>query len=228
MHEPDVEVLFSANPADIENADLVIVPGTKNTVKDLLFLRKQGIDSSIRRAWEKGVQVIGLCGGYQMLGRCIRDPLGIESPYHTVDGIGLLPIETDFKDLKTTSRSTGNIQNPGVFCHDGPAGVISGYEIHMGTSSGDIDLFRVRRQPGGEEIVDGAMNKNCWGTYLHGIFENDLFRRTVLNNLRSSKGIAPLESSVSYSTVKDNAIDRLADLFRENVDMNIVDRLVNL
>ena len=109
MHEPDAEVIFSDNPSDIENCDMVIIPGTKNTVKDLLHLRETGLDRSIERAYVKGIGVVGICGGYQMLGRRICDPHGVESPHREIDGIGLLDIETNFENKKTTCRVEASI-----------------------------------------------------------------------------------------------------------------------
>ena len=103
-YEPDVELFYSANPADIENADIVIIPGSKNTVKDLLFLKERGLDANIKRAHAKGIQIIGMCGGYQMLGKKIFDPYAVESSHETVDGLGLLDVETTFGKEKVTCQ----------------------------------------------------------------------------------------------------------------------------
>ncbi len=119
--EPDVHLLYSTNPSDIENADMVIVPGSKNTVKDLLFLRESGLDRSILKAYDKGVQITAVCGGYQMMGRKIRDPKSVESTHLEVDGLGLLNIETVFDETKTTCQVEAEAV-PGSLFH-GPAGV---------------------------------------------------------------------------------------------------------
>lgn len=234
--EPDVHLLYSTNPSDIENADMVIVPGSKNTVKDLLFLRENGLDRSIRRAADKGVQVVAVCGGYQMMGRKIRDPKKVESLYPEIEGLGLLDIETVFDETKTTCQveaeaiSTAPLGDPAR-----PGGeLLKGYEIHMGDSTGDIGLFRLRRLlgpshgpvSGDRPVLDGSARGNCWGTYLHGIFENDSFRRDVVNRVRARKGLLPLPVSASYLGSREGAIDRLASMVRDHLDMEFVRRLV--
>lgn len=225
-HEPDVEILYSTNRADIENADLVIIPGTKNTVKDLMLLKDQAIDTSVRNTFKKGNMVMGMCGGYQMLGKTIRDPHGIESPHRETEGIGLLDIETVFGSEKRTCRVDAEIL-------DSPAGgrpeyLLQGYEIHMGISSGDIGLFRTRtagrEQGSGRE--EGSRNLNCWGTYLHGIFDNDRFRRDLLNSLRLRKGLEPLDRQCSYAEARGLALDRLAGLVKMHIDMGRIEAML--
>ncbi len=231
-HEPDVELIYSRNAADIENADLLILPGTKNTVKDLLFLRESGIDQSIRRAYAKGIDVMGLCGGYQMLGHRIFDPLGVESEHREVEGLGLLNIETTFEAEKMTCQVEAEIREEywngyGSFASGRS---LQGYEIHMGRSTGEIALFSCRRlsQSGDSHGLDGSRNGNCWGTYLHGIFENNSFRRSILDHIRTKKGLEPLGTFVDYGRDQDRAIDRLADLVRTNVDMQFIHRILGL
>ncbi len=235
LYEPDVELVYSTNPAEIENADMVIIPGTKNTVKDLLHLREGGLAQSIARAHAKGVRIVGMCGGYQMLGKHIYDPDGVESLHREVEGLGLLNIDTNFKDTKTTCRIKADLVDtsfPFPVADNGHGSPLTGYEIHMGTSSGDIGLFRMRRLPGregdGDEVLDGSMNGNCWGTYIHGIFENDWFRRGMINDLRTKKGLPPLESGINCAEIKDRAIDKLASTVKENIDMDFVKGLLKL
>jgi len=231
-HEPDVELIYSRNAADIENADLLILPGTKNTVKDLLYLRESGIDQSILRAHAKGIEVVGLCGGYQMLGSRIYDPLGVESGHREVDGLGLLNIETTFEAEKMTCQVEAEMSED---CWNGfgefaPGQRLHGYEIHMGRSIGEIGLFNVKRlsRPEDSRGLDGSRNSNSWGTYLHGIFENNAFRRSILDQIRKKKGLDPLGASVDYGRDQDRAIDRLADLVRTNVDMLFIKRILGL
>ena len=234
-HEPDVELIYSRNAADIENADLLILPGTKNTVKDLLFLRESGIDQSILRAYAKGIEIVGLCGGYQMLGSRVFDPLGVESGHREVDGLGLLNIETTFEAEKMTCQVEAEIREEGWTGWNGngsfaPGQSLHGYEIHMGRSTGEIGLFNVKRlsRPGDSRGLDGSRNGNCWGTYLHGIFENNSFRRSILDQIRKKKGLEPLGTIVDYGRDQDRAIDRLADLVRTNVDMQFIKRILGL
>jgi adenosylcobyric acid synthase len=288
--EPDVELVYSKNPADIESADLVIIPGSKNTVKDLLSLRESRLEESIKRAFKKDVQITGICGGYQMLGKKILDPCCIESPHREVEGLGLLNIETSFENEKTTCQveaeivrsEMSGITQTGLLSYDvipacresffeeglrtslpasggaegdqgrndkqgGASGlvlgsislrpsIIRGYEIHMGSSTGDIGLFRVRRLASdpslithhSSPILDGSQNKNCWGTYLHGIFENNYFRRDLLNQLREKKGLQPIPDIVDYAGLKEKALDRLAEMVREDLDMEFIERMLKL
>jgi adenosylcobyric acid synthase len=235
--EPDTQLLYSTSPSDIENADVVIVPGSKNTVKDLLFLKETGLDRSIVRAHGAGKQIIGICGGYQMLGRKIYDPKSVESSHREIAGLGLLDIDTAFDEAKTTCWSEGNPVKGSLFGNLvlEPTG-LQGYEIHMGSSTGDIGLFSIRRRtsrPGeapslGSEMMDGSSKANCWGTYLHGIFDNDTFRRRILDDVRKSKGLEPLQSPASFWGIQDAAIDRLAAIVRDHVDMTFVRRLLSL
>lgn len=229
--EPDVEVLYSEKPTEIENADIVIIPGSKNTVEDLLLLKKKHLDDSIRKAHGKGVQIIGICGGYQMLGRRIYDPFCVENSEKEVNGLRLLNIETTFNATKTTCRVEAEVLR-NVECRVRSAewkigDILKGYEIHMGTSTGDIGLFQLRRvSPDSELVKDGSMNGNCWGTYLHGIFENDSFRQGIINQVRIAKGLLPLDSPVNYSEFQEKALDRLAAMVRDNIDMGFIQRMI--
>jgi adenosylcobyric acid synthase len=236
--EPDVDLLYSNNPSDIENADMVIIPGSKNTVKDLLFLKERGLDQSIRRACAKGVRIMGMCGGYQMLGGKILDPHGVESVHAEVAGLGLLDIETLFEKEKITCQAEAELnaefgmRNSEWNC----AEKLKGYEIHMGSSTGAIGLFRLRRLASNsafrisnsEFLLDGSRKGNCWGTYLHGIFDNNGFRRSLLNGIRESKGLPAAAAGVDYTAMKEKAIDNLADMVRKHLDIDFIMRSMEL
>ena len=218
---------------------MVIIPGSKNTVKDLMFLKEARLDESIKQAFSKCIQIMGMCGGYQMLGKKIYDPHGIESPHKEVDGLGLLNIETTFNRDKITSRVEAEIlgfrdwglgiskkTNPRPLT---PNPLLKGYEIHMGTSSGDIGLFKLRRLSSNSSLIlDGSINGNCWGTYIHGIFENDSFRRGIINSIREQGELPPVDSTIKYSEMKEKAIDNLADIVKQNLDMNFINRIIGL
>jgi len=231
--EPDVELVYSTSPADIEHADLIVIPGSKNTVKDLLWMKEHGLDVNIKRAHAKGTQIIGMCGGYQMLGKKIFDPHAVESSHDAVDGLGLLDVETTFGKEKVTCQVEAECLLPGM-CPSG-ALQLRGYEIHMGESIGDIGVFRMRRLPldAGRTtrdgfVLDGSQKENCLGTYIHGIFENDLFRRSILNMIRMRKGLTPLSDICSYSGIKEKALNNLAGIVSEYADMEFVERLAGL
>jgi adenosylcobyric acid synthase len=235
--EPDVDLVYSQSPSDIENADLVILPGSKNTVKDLLLLMESSLDRSIKRAYAKGIQIMGMCGGYQMLGKKILDPHRVESSRGEMGGIGLLNIVTSFAHKKITCQVEAVVTKAFPFQGNERAGLrrLRGYEIHMGLSSGDIGLFGVKRlSPGNggisgdDTLPDGSVNGNCWGTYLHGIFDNDRFRRGFLNHIRKQKGLPALRQNVNYAEKKERAIDRLAGIVRENIDLGFVKRIIGL
>ncbi len=261
-YEPDVEVLYSRNHADIENADVVIIPGSKNTVKDLMFLKETGLDESIKMACAKGISIVGICGGYQMLGRKISDPFGVESSHKEVDGLGLLDIETTLEKTKVTSQVEAELINGSRVKGQGSninlpltPNPLKGYEIHMGVSTGDIGLFKIRRLQNtehrtkntehrtkntdknnlgsmflalGSDILDGSSTGNVWGTYIHGIFDNDDFRNAVLNSIRQGKGLQYREAPVDYHSYKEDAINKWAGVLKNSVDICFILRLLGM
>jgi adenosylcobyric acid synthase len=202
--EPDVKLVFvrpgEAIPA---NADVVILPGSKSTIGDLAFLRAQGWDIDIKAHVRRGGHVLGLCGGYQMMGKTIADPEGIEGPAATVEGLGLLDIAT----VMSADKSTRLVQ--GV--HSATGAAIEGYEIHLGRSEG-LDCARpvvtIDGRPDGASRVDGRVQ----GTYVHGLFTGDAFRRAWLAHL----GIA---SSLAYASEIESALDALADHLEAHLDI---------
>ena len=249
IYEPDVELIYSLRPEDIENADAVIIPGSKNTVNDLLFLREHGVAESVKRAVEKGVMVIGICGGYQMLGKKLFDPCGIESAHKEVEGLGLLDVETVFEGTKVTS------QVEAVAVWSAECGIrnaewkdkemLRGYEIHMGRTTGDIGLFSIRRishhsarslptkdfiggAPNSELVPDGSMKGQAWGTYIHGIFDNDRFRSSLINALRVKRGLEPVEKVVDYTKVRDEALDKWTKVLSTHVDIEYIAKLLKV
>lgn len=222
-HDPSVELVFSQSPEEIENADMVIVPGTKNTVADLLTLKESGLDQAILRAARKETTVVGICGGFQMLGQRILDPLGIESTHAEVPGLGLLDIETEFDSTKVTSQGVANTTIYGY------AGKIRGYEIHMGRSISNhknTGAFDLKRLASGESVMDGAANGNIWGTYLHGVFDDDGFREAMLLSLREQKGIAHPEQLFNYMDFREAAMNRWAAFLGEHLDINAIEALI--
>jgi adenosylcobyric acid synthase len=236
LYEQDVELNYSLRDGDLENADLVIIPGSKNTVQDLLFLRESGIEASIKRAAEKGVPVIGICGGYQMLGRRISDPHGMESMQQEVDGLRLLDIETVLETTKVTAQVEVVLS---AECGMRSAEwngmeLLKGYEIHMGRTTGEIGLFNIKRlssnselrTPHSELVSDGSQKGKVWGTYIHGIFDNDRFRRSLINTLRASRGLATIDEVTCFAKERDRALDRWSLVLQENLDLGFIKRLV--
>lgn len=217
--EPDIDLVFSTSPSEIENADVVILPGSKNTALDLMNLKRSGMDESVRIASERGAMVIGICGGYQMLGKRILDPGHVESDMPETGGLCMLDMETVMKPVKTTTQTSAIAKN--VFGYSGP---VNGYEIHMGRSTGDIGLFELKGN-NGDVLLDGSMKGMTWGTYLHGIFDNDDFRGAVLNAVRRRKGM-PERRPVCYRDIRESNMNRWAKCLLDNLDMGLIEALV--
>jgi adenosylcobyric acid synthase len=203
--EPGVKLVFVKPGEPIPgNADVVILPGSKSTIGDLAYLRAQGWDIDIKAHVRRGGHVLGLCGGYQMLGNTIADPDGVDGSPGTVDGLGLLDITT----LMSSDKSTTLVS--GTHCATGAA--IEGYEIHLGRSEG-ADCARPLISIDGRP--DGAISRSgrVQGTYVHGLFTGDAFRKAWLANL----GIA---STLAYDAQIESALDALADHFEKHLDID--------
>ncbi|MBQ1336181.1 MAG: cobyric acid synthase, partial [Selenomonadaceae bacterium] len=199
--EEDVALYYVQDAASLGTPDLIMLPGSKNTTEDLLYLRESGLEKAIKELKAKGVPVIGICGGYQMLGEAIMDPLHMESDHDSVRGLGLLPMKTTFSDKKLTSQVT--VDCPGLDflgqCIRGTS--LRGYEIHMGQTEFAPDAkhpLRITQKAGKEcDRQEGLASEDglVFGTYVHGIFDNDEFRRGILNALRQRKGLEPLANT---------------------------------
>ncbi len=202
--EPGVRTAMIApgQPIPVE-ADLIILPGSKATIADLAFLRAQGWDIDIAAALRRGARVLGLCGGYQMLGRTISDPDGIEGPAGLVAGLGLLDVDTVMTADKRVTETAA--------LHRASGQVVRGYEIHIGRTQGPDctrPMFTVAGQPEGAMRADGRVI----GSYLHGMFSADGFRRAFLAGLGATAGTA------SYEATVDTTLDLLADHLETHVD----------
>lgn len=228
MYENDVELKYSLDEADIRSADLIIIPGSKNTVSDLLLLREHGIEGSVKSAVDRGCLLVGICGGYQMLGRKILDHFAVESGSKEIDAMGLLDTVTTFDRTKTTcqveAQHTAGFKDWGLEVSE----KLKGYEIHMGNTTGDIGLFELKRFDNSELISDGSIKGNVWGTYMHGIFDNDDFRTALLNSIRKKKGLSPCEEGINYMEKKEKAIDRWAGIMKKSLDIPFLLRQVEM
>ncbi|KJR43095.1 cobyric acid synthase CobQ [Candidatus Magnetoovum chiemensis] len=225
LYEQDVELVYTLSREDILSADLLIIPGSKNTVKDLLLLRQSGVEESIAEAHRRGIPIIGICGGYQMLSRTIQDPYCVESDEKIVKGFGLLDTETIFDRQKTTCQLTASYNvNSGFELLSGCEFLgLTGYEIHLGQTIGETGVFTIWRQDSRSPISDGASIENVLGTYIHGLFDNNRFRAKLINALLHKKGLTACDSfCVDYSSVKQQSINLLADTIKENIDMDFI------
>lgn len=231
--EPGVRLRFIRNAHELNGADLVILPGTKSTVADLGFLRRTGLAEIIRDRAASGTLIIGICGGYQMLGSEIRDPEGVESMCPCVPGLELLPAVTTFVPRKTTQRVWAKVAAKASFLLVEAEGEpIKAYEIHMGQSRAEGTAYPfvvIERQGQAVADPDGATNAagNVVGTYLHGLFQNSGLRAVLLRELAARKGVAPDPRWGNLPSAAAN-YDRLADLVRANLDLTRIMDLVGL
>ena len=217
--EPDVYLKIVRKPDELDQPDALIIPGSKNVISDFRYLEKSGLAKKILAAVQSGLsEIIGICGGYQMLGREIRDPLCLESTGRSLKGLCLLDLVTIFEKEKTLSRQQAIHVESGCEVH--------GYEIHHGQSRDGNDGSILKM---GDKTMTGTVSKNnmIWGTYLHGIFDADLFRRWFIDRLRSRKGLSQINRvRVRYDL--EPAFDRLADTVRAHLDMERIYRLLGL
>ncbi len=224
LEESGCRISYVSNSTELGNPDLIIIPGTKSTIADLQYLQQEGLAEAIIRLAHNGTPVIGICGGYQMLGKIIRDPSGVESKQENSQGLGLLDCETVFEPVKTTIQVKACVTtNHGLFKNlEGTA--VTGYEIHMGQTKRlqHDSCFQIAETPEGKtEYFDGDVNSNglVFGTYLHGLFHNKDFTRVLLNNLKEIRGIKDTTTEV---TPRDKQYDNLAAVVGQNLDMEKV------
>lgn len=234
-HEKEVKVRFVDRAGDIGRPDLLIIPGTKNTIGDLRFLRERGIAGQIIRLSKEGAMVMGVCGGYQMLGMQINDPYHVESSEDGVQGLGLLNVTTTFAAEKQTFQVKAHLLKYENSFY--VAGELTGYEIHMGeTVSGSGNparpFARISERAGkAVELFDGCVSDrgNVLGTYIHGIFDNDEFRARLIKHLRLKKGLESVDGTVlSYQMRKEEKYDTLADIVRGSIDMGMVYKILGM
>ncbi|MGL5312739.1 MAG: cobyric acid synthase [Peptostreptococcaceae bacterium] len=233
--QEDVSVRYVNYGEALGNPDIVILPGSKSTIDDLKYIRKHGLEEQIKELQKRGKLIFGICGGYQMLGKKLKDPYHVEGEEEEIDGIGLLDIETTFEREKTTTQVEATISgNLGGYMNNLDGKTVKGYEIHMGISTiGEaVNNLNVITKKLNEAVsyVEGSVNKegNVVGTYLHGIFDEIDFTRTILNNIREQKGLDMVISSVtSFDEFKQNEYDKLADLLREHLDIEKIYEIMN-
>ncbi len=212
---PGVCLTYVDEAAGLDEADLIVIPGSKNTIEDMRHLAESGFAERLRRLAEQGRVICGICGGFQILGRMIHDPHGVESSLASLPGLGLLDVETTFAQDKHTTQSRLTLrEHPGPLA--GTEGLtLAGYEIHMGETTAGPAAIPLA---GGEAGPAGAVNRegNVFGSYLHGFFDNLDFTRRLLDNLRRRKGLEGVseagDPAAYYQDLKEREYDRLADL----------------
>ncbi|WHY99809.1 cobyric acid synthase [Peribacillus simplex] len=217
--EPGVGVRLVSSVHELGNPDLLILPGTKNTMEDLEWLNRMGMDRAINELRKQGTMIFGICGGFQMLGTKLFDPDAVEGDGENADGLSLLPVETVFQAEKKTVQMEG-VLSDGIM--EGQMN-LTGFEIHLGrtTLKSQVRPFLLLKD--GRE--DGAISNDnkVMGTYLHGIFHNRLFTRLLVNQIRRNKGLEEVKENVqSDSERREEAYNLLASHLEENIDMDTI------
>ncbi|MDO5410448.1 MAG: cobyric acid synthase [Lachnospiraceae bacterium] len=234
-----VSLRYVHNVNELKNPDMIIIPGTKNTMEDLLWMRQNGLEAAICKAAAAGKIIYGVCGGYQMLGETLSDPDGVEAGGE-IKGMGLLPMDTVFAGQKTRTRVTGTFENVGGALASLSGVHLEGYEIHMGvtTMREDADartLTKISNFAGAKEAdaaakaewktdsvwkTDGVQKGNIYGTYVHSCFDKEGVARAIVTAIAESKGLDTENiSGVDYQEFKETQYDILADALRKHLDI---------
>ena len=224
--QPGARVRYARTAAELESADLIVLPGTKNTIEDLLDLRRRGMDAAIVRHARRGGMVLGVCGGYQMLGRVLRDPDHVESRVPELAGLGLLDMEVTFEKEKYTAQASASVCASRGWLSDAKGLTVDGYEIHAGQNR--LGGSAVPWLAIGERI-DGVMNEsgNVLGSYLHGLFDDGQLFAVIAAHLRRKKGLAGTDAApVNLEAFREREFDRIASIVRASVDMDAIYRIL--
>lgn len=231
--QEDVSIRYIEKGESLSDPDMVIIPGSKNTIEDLIYIRESGLEKQIKDLQKQGKLIFGICGGYQLLGNKLYDPEGIEGSIKEIDGIGLLDIETKFEKEKVTTQVEAVI-NKDLNGYSNSLSNISvkGYEIHMGETDvkGKSLLTITKKLEENVSYQEGCINEegNVVGTYIHGIFDDASFTREILNSIRKSKGLEENQSSItSFEEFKNKEYDKLAKILRECLDMEKIYEIIN-
>ena len=221
---PGVTVRYVETVHELKHPDVIFLPGTKNTIEDLRWLRQSGLEAAILKHAAEGKVVFGICGGYQMLGERICDPSGVESGGE-IRGLGLLPMETVFEQEKTRTRISGTFLETGGILRALSGQPFEGYEIHMGTSAwkeGAVPLIQV------DEKSAGTCHGNIYGSYVHGIFDRSEAAGALVRAVGNAKGISTEDmKSVDFQAFKETQYDLLADGLRKSMDMEKIYQILN-
>lgn len=225
--EPGVRLRYVHSAFDLARPAVVILPGTKNTLGDLDWLRHSGIADRICRLAQQGTAVVGICGGYQMLGRTLDNPAGVESEISSAQGLGLLPVDTVFTVNKQTHQVRAEVIDETVA--PGAQGkLLAGYEIHTGETKSKSNWLKLTRSTGGQSAVcDGARSADgrIWGCYVHGLFDNECFRRPWLKSLGVES--APQSGNGRFAPdVVDDSLERLADAVELHLDISRLESII--
>ncbi|MGL5459618.1 MAG: cobyric acid synthase [Cetobacterium sp.] len=216
----DVNVNYLTSFHELGNEDLIIIPGSKNTIDDLKDIKEKGIAQEIIKISRKGTPIIGICGGFQILGEKVLDPYGIEGDIKELPGLGLLDIETTMEKEKVTTQYTGLLKGETGLLKGLGDIQVKGYEIHQGVTEGKEKSITL------DNRLVATVKDNIFGTYLHGIFDNREFTDFILNNIREKKGLEKKNSTMTFDEYRLQELDKLEKIFRENVDMEAIYKIL--
>jgi adenosylcobyric acid synthase len=213
LYMEDTTIRFVTEPEELKGSGAIIIPGTKNTIGDLMWIKDKGLDTAISS--QKGkIPILGICGGYQMMGKSLDDPNGIEGPQPgTFEGLGFFDNVTKWEEYKKRT-----VLDEGVLLKTGEP--VTGYEIHMGMSEvHEEPLFKIERLSGDEMEGSFREKEMLFGTYLHGVFEKPAFRRLFLSYIKGGQNVLSLSDPKDYDSLIDDNLDKLASTFENNMDM---------
>ncbi len=210
----EVDLSYTKNPKELRDAHMIIIPGSKNTIADMQFLQNKGFSEEIIKGAREKKLIMGICGGFQILGRRIEDPNTIENRLKSINGLGLLDLVTTMEKEKETTQFSGKTENNIDILDIGKNIDLNGYEIHQGRSRGK-DLSFITRG----EYTLGMVNKNIIGTYLHGIFDKGLFVEKLINKLGKLAKVEGVVEKRDYKSFKEKEYDKLAKILRNTVDI---------
>lgn len=192
---------------------MIVIPGSKNTIDDLKDIKDRGIATEIIKASRNGTVIVGICGGFQILGERVKDPYGIESDIKEIPGLGILDTETVMEKEKNTIQYTGKLVNTKGILEGLDGTEIKGYEIHQGVTVGNESSVTE------DDHIVAVVKDNIFGTYLHGIFDNEKVTRTILNRIRDKKGMEQLGEGITFDEYREREFDKLEKVVRENIDI---------
>lgn len=232
----NVNISYTSNPKELNDADMVIIPGSKSTIDDLMFLKENGFKEKLIVLERKGVNIFGICGGFQMLGQKLLNNLKIEGDIEEVEGLGLLDIVTEFKPEKIRTQVKAKIKEDNKLLSGCEGITIEGYEIHMGVTrevheeaKAFVEIYDCLGNS--DSRVEGYRNenKNVYGTYIHGIFDSLEFTNKILNNIRKDKSIEVCENKeyATFNELKEREYTKLSNILRDSLDMEKIYRIIN-
>ncbi|MBC8286407.1 MAG: cobyric acid synthase [Nitrospinae bacterium] len=223
-YDPSISLQYIQHPSQLGNPDLIILPGSKNTVDDMNSLNQQCLTREILKCHEAGTMILGICGGFQMLGEKIKDPEYLESRERETDGLGLFDFETTLVAEKLTRQVQLETVKSRVF----PEGLqCEGYEIHMGRTTFRTTYPALFSASNSDDPMNfGIINQagTVFGTYLHGFLDNDLFRENILRYIRNAKGLPEPKNKFDYAQFRTRELDKLADLVKTSINMEAIER----